>query len=287
MSGALMSRDSLERVPALAAAAALHVGVILAALLLGQWLNKPEPITQVTAVTLMTSADVAAARAAMQADQAQEAATPEPTPQAPEPPPAPTPAPEPTPAPPPMPTPAPPKPTPTPAPKAAQPQGSTAAAKATAKPAKPVPTMDFDALAKSLEASAKPTGAKTSSAQRGPVRPRTAVKASASNGNTDAVSAGALASLGAELQRLWSLDCDSSGRSDAPIQVAFRLGSSGNLIGEPVSSQQGATDAIVKAASDRAVRAVYAAQPMTNLPAGLYGPRIVVNFNAKQACAQR
>jgi len=281
-----MSRESLERVPAVAAAAALHVGVFLAAMFLAQWLNKPEPITQVTAVTLMTSADVAAAREAMQADQAQEAAAPDPTPQAPETPPAPEPAPTPTPAPP-MPTPAPPKPNPTPAPKAAQAEGATAAAKATAKPAKPAPSMDFDALAKSLEASAKASGSKTSSAQRGPARPRTAVKASTSNGNTDAVSAGALASLGAELQRLWSLDCDVAGRSDVAIQVAFRLGSSGNLIGDPVSSQQGASDAIIKAASDRAVRAVYAAQPMTNLPAGLYGPRIVVNFNAKQACGQR
>ena len=283
-----MNRESLERIPAVAAAAALHVGVFLAAILLSQWLNRPEPITQVTAVTLMTSADVAAAREAMQADQAQEAAAPEPTPQAPETPPAPEPAPTPTPAPP-LPRPAPPKPnpTPTPAPKAAQAEGATAAAKATAKPAKPAPSMDFDALAKSLEASAKASGSKTSSAQKGPARPRTAVKASASNGNTDAVSAGALASLGAELQRLWSLDCDNAGRSDAAIQVAFRLGSSGNLIGDPVSSQQGASDAIVKAASDRAVRAVYAAQPMTNLPAGLYGPRIVVNFNAKQACGQR
>jgi len=281
-----MNRESLERIPAVAAAAALHVGVFLAAILLSQWLNRPEPITQVTAVTLMTSADVAAAREAMQADQAQEAAAPEPTPQAPETPPAPEPAPTPTPAPP-MPTPAPPKPNPTPAPKAAQAEGATDAAKATPKPAKPAPSMDFDALAKSLEASAKASGSKTSSAQRGPARPRTAVKASTSNGNTDAVSAGALASLGAELQRLWSLDCDVAGRSDVTIQVAFRLGSSGNLIGDPVSSQQSATDAIVKAASDRAVRAVYAAQPMTNLPGGLYGPRIVVNFNAKQACGQR
>ena len=276
-----MSRESLERVPALAASAALHVGVLFLALLLGLWLNRPEPISQVTPVTLMTSADVAAARAAMQADQAQEASTPAPAPQAPEPPPAPVPAPTPTPAPPAPPTPAPPR--PTPAPKAAQPQGATAAAKATAKPAKPAPSMDFDALAKSLEASARASGAKQSSAKRGPARPRTAVRASTSSGNTDAISAGALASLGAELQRLWSLDCDVAGRSDVPIQVAFRLGVNGNLIGDPDSSQRGASDPVVKAASDRAVRAVYAAQPMTKSAAGLYGPRIVVNFNAKQA----
>jgi outer membrane biosynthesis protein TonB len=268
-----MSRESLERVPALAAAVAFHVGVLVLALMLGQWLNRPEPITQITPVTLMTSADVAAARAAMQADQAQDAATPAPVMQAPEPAPAPAPAPTPTPAPPAPPTPA--------------PKPSPAAPKATPAPTKPAPSMDFDALAKSLEASAKASGAKQSSAKQGPARPRTAVKATASNGNTDAISAGALASLGAELQRLWSLDCGVAGRSDAPIQVAFRLGSNGNLIGDPISSQQGASDAIVKAASDRAVRAVYAAQPMTNLPSGLYGPRIVVNFNAKQACSQR
>ena len=63
-----MSRESLERVPALAASVALHVGVAALALMLGQWLNKPEPITQVTPVTLMNTADVAAAPPAMQAD---------------------------------------------------------------------------------------------------------------------------------------------------------------------------------------------------------------------------
>ena len=51
-----MSRESLERVPAVAAAAALHVGVIVLALLLGQWLNKPEQIGHITTVTLMSRA---------------------------------------------------------------------------------------------------------------------------------------------------------------------------------------------------------------------------------------
>ena len=269
-----MSRESLERVPALAAAAGLHVGVLFLALLLNQWLNKPEPITQVTSVTLMTSADVAAARAAMQADQTQEASTPAPVLQAPEPPPAPVPAPIPTPAP--------------PAPVQAAKPAPTPAAKASAKPTKAAPAMDFDALAKSLEANAKASGSKRSSAQTGPARQRTAVKASTSNGNTDAISAGALASLGAELQRLWTLDCDVAGRSDVTIKVAFRLGSNGNLNGKPeVLDQPSAGDPIASAASDRAIRAVYAAQPMSNLPVALYGPRIVVNFNAKQACSQR
>ena len=277
-----MSRESLERVPAIAAAAVLHVGVIGLALLLGQWLNKPEQIGNVTTVTLMTSADVAAAREAVQADQEQEASTPTPSPQAPDP--TPAPAPTPTPAPP-QPTPAPSKPAPAPTPQQAQ---TPTAAKSATKPAKPTPAWDPDALSKQLVANAaKASGGKPSSAPAGAQKQRTTPHpVPSSTGNTDAVSAGAIATLGAELQRLWTLDCDTAGRSDQPIKVAFRLGSSGNLIGTPEVLDQSSDD-VVKAAAGRAVRAVYAAQPMTNLPSGLYGPRIVVNFNAKQACAQR
>jgi len=295
-----MSRESLERIPAVAAAAALHVGVFLAAMFLAQWLNKPEPITQVTAVTLMTSADVAAAREAVQADQPQEAAAPEPTPQAPETPPAPEPAPTPTPAPPlptpappkptpkPAPTPAPPKPTPKPVPKAAQPEGATATAKATAKPTKPAPSMDFDALAKSLEASAKASGSKTSSAQRGPARPRTALRVVDTSGPGSAASAAAGVSMGQELSRLWIQNCGVIGGSDIKIVLHFRVGPGGRLIGQPQSSEANATDPLIKVASDRAVRAVY--EYFSNPPpdaVNLKPDNYVSNFNPKQDCSQQ
>jgi len=117
--------------------------------------------------------------------------------------------------------------------------------------------------------------------------PRAVMAATAEDPDQARARARALNAFAAKLERLWAPYCGPAGLSDLTIQVAFRLNPNGNLIGAPVSSQQGATDAIIKAASNRAVRAVYAAQPMTNLPATLYGPRIVVNFNAKQACSQR
>jgi len=280
-----MNRDSLERIPAIAAAAALHVAVFLLAILLSQWLNKPQSVTQVTAVTLMTSADVAAAREAMQADQPQEAAAPEPTPQAPETPPAPEPAPTPTPAPP-MPTPAPPKPTPKPALKAAQPEGVTAAAKTTAKPTKPAPSMDFDALAKSLEASAKVSGQK-SSAPQGPAKPRTAVKVQTGSGVTTAASNAASVALGEALGRLWIRNCGVMGGSNTTIVVSYRVGPGGRLIGSPVSSEANTSDPLVKVASDRAVRAVYAyfSDPPPEA-ANLKPDNYKSPFNPKQDCPQ-
>jgi len=42
---------------------------------------------------------------------------------------------------------------------------------------------------------------------------------------------------------------------------------------------------VVKAAADRAVRAIRQAEPFQNLPAELYGERIIVRFNARSACA--
>ena len=104
---------------------------------------------------------------------------------------------------------------------------------------------------------------------------------------SDAVSASALSSLGAELERLWNPNCDVEGGSDVNIKVTFRLDSSGRLVGSPVSSQAHASDPIVVSGSDRAVRAVNAGAPFDSLPRELYGQNISVNFNARQACAKR
>ncbi len=114
-----------------------------------------------------------------------------------------------------------------------------------------------------------------------------AVKAQTGNGAGDVASTGALNSMAAELQRIWNPNCDVTGGGDANIRVAFRLASNGRLIGQPESSAEGATDPVIKAASDRAKSAVNQAAPYQNLPPQLYGPKITVNFNARQACAQR
>jgi hypothetical protein len=263
-----MSRESLERVPALAAAAVFHVGVLCLAILLGQWLNQPEPLGNVTSVTLMTSADVEAARAAMQADQQQQASTPEPSLQAPETSPAPQPAPAPAP------------PTPAAAPQTAQPVGHGTL--------RPTPPMDWDKLSRSLQASSKPPGGQQPSSPRGPSRTPSSPRVTPTSGPGTAASQAAGVAMGQELSRLWIQNCGVMGGSDIKIVLRFRVGPGGRLIGQPQSSAASATDPLIKVASDRAIRAVY--QYFSNPPpdaVNLKPDNYVSNFNPKQDCTQQ
>ena len=96
----------------------------------------------------------------------------------------------------------------------------------------------------------------------------------------------ALGVLAAELQRRWNPNCEVEGGRDVQVRTTFMLGPTGMVIGE-VSSQirAGSTSGVAQAAAERASRAVYAAQPFKNLPRELYGQRIAVNFNAREACS--
>jgi len=89
--------------------------------------------------------------------------------------------------------------------------------------------------------------------------------------------------LAARFQSEWRPDC-SEPAADITISVAFRVGPTGQLIGAPTSSAPDSPDPLVRAASDRAIRAVYAAGPFTNMPPSLVGQRIVVNFSNRIAC---
>jgi outer membrane biosynthesis protein TonB len=142
-------------------------------------------------------------------------------------------------------------------------------------------------MEQSLAQASKAAGAKRAAARPGPARPETAVTARATQGAGEAESTNALSSMAAELQRLWNPNCDVPGGADANIVVSFRLGPGGRVIGQPQSAAETAGDPVIKAAAERAVRAVYQAQPFTDLPPNLYGPKIAVNFNARQACASR
>lgn len=286
-----MTSDVRERYPALAASAALHALVLLSGLIAWPWLSKPLHVGDVVPVTLVTSADESNMRAAVAAPTPAPAQTETPDVQAPAAAVAPEPAPTPEPAPkavqpPPKPTPTPVK--PAPAKPAPSPTPTPAKAQVKPPPAKPTPsTFDPDAVLASLAKPTRATGAQRSSAARGPSRPETAVVARVAVGAGDAVSANALSALAGELQRLWNPNCDVEGGSDVNIKVGFRLDPSGRLIGAPESSQESATDPVVRAASDRAKRAVNQGAPFDSLPPTLYGPKIVVNFNARQACANR
>jgi protein TonB len=293
-----MRGQTADRYPALAASAALHAAVLLAGLIAWPWLNKPIHIGSVVPVTLITSPAASNMRPAVEAPTPAPAAVEAPAPEAPPLPPAPEEAPVPAPPPtvrtPPQPKakPAPhpvaeakptPKPTPTPKPitqaKPTPPKPTPAKAAA--------PSFDPDALLASLNKASKAAGARRSSAARGPTRPETAVHASLSPGAGSSVSASALSDLGTELQRLWNPNCEVEGGADVVIKVSFQLGPAGRLIGAPEASGETASNPVVKAASDRAKRAVFQGAPFDSLPPTLYGQRITVNFNAKQFCENR
>jgi periplasmic protein TonB len=278
-----MSEAASNRAPALTASALLHIALLASALIVWPW-TKPIKLFSVVPVTLVTSNDASAPSPAVAAPEPQPAATEDPTPEAP--PQAAAPQPEPAP----VPTPPPPKPVlakaappPSPAKPTAKPTPTPAKAQAKAQES----SFDPDAVLASLNKSAKASGAKQSSAKRGPVHPQTAVQARLTTGAGDVASASALTSMAAALQRLWNPDCDVAGAADLDIRVTFRLSPGGRLVGSPQSSGDGAPEtSVLHVASDRAKRAVYAAQPFDSLPANLYGQPITVKFNGQAACGQ-
>jgi len=267
-----MREAAHNRAPAITASALLHLALLASVLFVWPW-SKPIRLSSVVPVTLVTSDKASDQSEAIAAPTPQTAATETPTPEAtPQaqtqeqaPPPAPAPAPAPAKAVQTKPTPIPPK-----------------------QPAKPTPsTFDPDAVLASLNTSAKTSRTKQSSALRGPTRPQTAVQARLTTGAGDAVSANALTSLAAALQRSWNPNCDVPGASDLDIRVTFRLSPSGRLIGSPQSTGDNAPESsLLRVSSDRAKRAVYGAQPFDGLPPNLYSQSITVKFNGQAACAK-
>ncbi len=260
--------------PALIGSVALH-GAVAALILFGLPWKSAKPITigESVPVTIVTNGPTNV-RPAVEAPVEQTAQTPEPTPEATPQPPAPTPAPTPTPAPapPPKPTPAP-KPTPTPA------------------PAKPTPTKKndsdfFASMEASIAKSQKATGKPTANAAKGPARAETSVSARPAMGAATGLSAAALGRLQGEVQDRWNPNCEVEGGANVSVRVVFVIGPGGRVVGQPESPGTSSPDPVVKAASDRAVRALFAASPFAYLPQDLYGQKIALNFNAKQACGR-
>ncbi len=268
-----MSRTDVYRAefsPAVLGSLALH-GVVAAAFLIS-WSERDLKVGGVVPVTIVSSAPDRDTRPAEQADVTQSAQTESPTPEAPPevaPPPAPTPA-----------------PAPTPTPRAAKPAEKAPATVPAKPPVKPVEkTLDLDALAASLTKPARNTAARPSSAAKGPTRAETAPVARQTVGSGLAAGA-AVAGMTEELQRRWILNCDVEGGRDVLVRVTFRLGVSGQVVGDVTSQIQSARTPVATAGAERAVRAVYAAAPFRGLPREFYGDRIAVNFNAKEACAR-
>lgn len=266
-----MAREKLSG--AMAASALLHAAVIGAALISWPWARQL-PLGSAVPINIVANAPVTDLAPAEQGPEEALAQTEEPVPEAPAPPaaPAPTPQPVPTPA---KPAPAPtPKPVPTPKPAPAKP-----AQKAPAKPApKADKGLDLDALAASLP------GAQRSSAAKGPARQATASEARPDLGSGQAASA--IAGMSDEIQKRWNPNCNVEGGRDVRLKVSFTLGGGGQVVGQVgAHGAENSADPVVRAAAERAIRAVYAAAPFTRLPRSLYGQRFDLNFKTSEACS--
>lgn len=277
-------RDRTDYSRAMAASVLLHVGVIVLLMVSRMW-EKQLPVGSVVPVNIVANAPTTDLRAAQQAPQEQTAQTEEPTPQAPA---APAAA-EPTPAPPvpkPLPTPAKPvPPAPQPKPLPAKPAVDPNA-KGQKPPAKAEKSLDLDALAASIARTAKSQGGKTSSAARGANRPETALQPREAAGAGRADMAAAMNGLASELQRRWNPNCEVEGGRDVRVRVTFTLGSGGQLVGAvEAGGQEYSSNSVIKAAAERAIRAVHQAAPFSTLPRDFFGQRVAVNFNAREACS--
>lgn len=246
--------------PALIGSVALH-GLVAAVILVGLPWKKPTPITlgESVPVNIVTNGPTNV-RPAEEALEDQTALAEEPVPEATPEPPAPAPAPVPT-----------PKPTPTPA-----------------KKPTPAPAKDdfFASLEASLSKTKKSTTKPNAAAPKGPSRAETSVSARPAVGAATGLSAAALGRLQGEVQDRWNPNCEVEGGSNVNVRVVFVIGPGGRVVGQPESPGTTSPDSVVKAASDRAVRALLQASPFAYLPSDLYGQKIALNFNAKQACSR-
>jgi hypothetical protein len=267
MSGYAMAPPRQSRLPALLAAIALHAGVLAVVMFAPSQL--PPPVGSSVPINIVSTAPFTDTRPAAQAPQTEAAAAPEPVPQAP------------------------PQPT---APEVAPP-AFTEAAPQQPKVQRPVPTprpslqaatpaakpFDFNHLQQIIENARRSSGAPASSAARGPARAETAPQARPDAGH--GLSQSDLVGLEQLLERLWNPNCDVVGGSSVKLQVKFTVDLSGGLLGRPsAGGAERSPDPVVSAAARRALDAVQEAAPYAP---PYYGQPIVVNFDAKEACAKR
>ena len=263
-------QDRTNFSPALVGSIGLHA-LVMAAILIGPWKpSKPVIIGESVPVTIVTEGPTNV-RPAIQDAVDQTAQTEEPTPEAEPQPPAPVPAPVPTPAPPKTAAPAPtPKPTPT-------------------KPAPAKSEPDFFAsLEKTLAKTPKATGKPVANAPRGPTRPETATQARPGAGAMTGLQAAAINGMKDEIQRRWNPNCEVEGGAAVQVKVSFKLATGGRIVGQVTAGDaERSSDPVVKAAADRAIRAVYQSAPFEGLPPDYYGQQLNLNFKARDACAAR
>jgi protein TonB len=266
VSGLALAPPRDSRLPALVVAAALHAALFLAVVLTPT--KAPPPIGSSVPINIVSSAPFTDTREAVQAPQTQAAAAPTPVPAAKPQPPAPVEAPPAFTQTAPQPVKAQKPPTPQPAQHASSPASAA---------------VDFNRMQQIIDNAQRNAGAKASSAPRGPARAETAPQARPDAGQ--GVSQSDLLGLQQLLERLWNPNCDVAGGSAVKVKVKFIVSLSGNLLGAPdAGGLEHSGDPVVAAAARRALDAVHQAAPYSQ---PYYGQSIVVNFDAKEACAKR
>jgi protein TonB len=254
------------RLPAFAVAVLLHV-VVIALLVLAPRPALP-PIGSSVPVNVISDARATNSRPAVEAPSTETAATPRPTPEAPPQTPAPAPGP-------PLIAKAAPAPKAQPAP---QPTAS-AAPRAAAPPSRP---FDFNRLQQIIQNARRSSGVTSSSARSGPTTAETAPQARPNAG--EGVSQSDLAGLEQLLERLWNPNCGVAGGASVKLKFRILVGIDGGLLEAKPLASGGADPAVVQAALLRAHDALQQAAPFSQ---PYWGQAIVVNFDAKEPCANR
>ena len=257
-------RERTGIAPALAVSVALHAAALAAVVFFGGLFQKPFQLGGGVPVTLVTSGPPEFIQAEL-SDQVQEAQTEEPDPAA-----EPEPAPLPTPA-------------------AAAVPKPDAKKPAPVKPGRTGPRaeLDLDRLLSDVETTSKAaTPPKKAGGKKGPKKDALTVQIG-SGKRVSAATKGYLLNLGNDLSRRWNPNCLVEGGADVRAEVTFRVSFGGKLLGRPKSSEAGTKDPMVRVASERAIRAVYAAEPFDDFPPELYGEELIYPFDAPAACANR
>jgi hypothetical protein len=261
-------REHDNRAPALIAAVLLHAGVFALIVLVPT--GAPLlPIGSSVPINIVSSDPFTNTRPAVEAPQTEAAQTPTPVPAAP-----------PQPAAPPV---APPVFSAEPKPKAAH--DKPVPAQASLHPSKPSASAPdlISHLQSIIDNARRNSGQSNSSAQKGPARPQTAPQAKPDAGQGDFQSN--MLGLTQLLERLWNPNCDVPGGDSVRLTAKFSLGADGRVSDGPhVGGLESSDNGVVAAAARRAIDAVREAEPYAQ---PFRGQTIVVNFNAKEACAKR
>lgn len=271
---AAMSRQRTNLSPAFIASALAHAALVAATIIAWPWLSKEVTLGKVVPVTLVTSGPPAEMSPAVQAPTPAPAMAEQPTPEAP---------PEPAPV-----TPQPPTPEPTPSKAKA-----SVAPKSAAAPSKPAKTgLDLDALLASVAASNPRASTRETSGLQGANRARADVSAQTGKGTDTTMSASEIGAFVSKLEKLWNPNCQVEGAAGVNVRVHIRLTPQGWLAAPPELADRGdiqsSRDPMLIAAAQRALSAVGRGAPYVELNPQHYASwrEMIVNFDAKKACAQ-